>query len=172
MDDNATELWFSLSASLQPRDPSSPFISPPPFHLPQICLLCCAQLCPTLCYPTECCLPGFSVCEDSPGKNSGVGCHALLQGIFPTQETKPGSPALQVDSLPAELPGKPPDSLAWALPQPDAPCSHFHIPSGNSPTVEKPSLIPFLLPSLGSDMLVIPVWDGQRDNTWHGAHLS
>ena len=22
---------------------------------------------------------------DSPGKNSGVGCHALLQGIFPTQ---------------------------------------------------------------------------------------
>ena len=22
---------------------------------------------------------------DSPGKNVGVGCHALLQGIFPTQ---------------------------------------------------------------------------------------
>ena len=22
---------------------------------------------------------------DSPGKNIGVGCHALLQGIFPTQ---------------------------------------------------------------------------------------
>jgi len=22
---------------------------------------------------------------DSPGKNTGVGCHALLQGIFPTQ---------------------------------------------------------------------------------------
>ena len=22
---------------------------------------------------------------DSPGKNSGVGCHSLLQGIFPTQ---------------------------------------------------------------------------------------
>ena len=29
--------------------------------------------------------------------------HSLLQGIFPTQ----GSPALQVDSLPAELPGNP-----------------------------------------------------------------
>ena len=22
---------------------------------------------------------------DSPGKNTGVGCHAVLQGIFPTQ---------------------------------------------------------------------------------------
>ena len=27
---------------------------------------------------------------DSPGKNTGAGCHALLQGIFPTQESKPG----------------------------------------------------------------------------------
>ena len=26
---------------------------------------------------------------DSPGRNPGVGCHALLQGIFPTQELKP-----------------------------------------------------------------------------------
>jgi len=24
---------------------------------------------------------------DSPGKNTGVGCHALFQGIFPTQES-------------------------------------------------------------------------------------
>ena len=27
---------------------------------------------------------------DSPGKNTGVGCHALLQGIFPTQGLNPG----------------------------------------------------------------------------------
>ena len=27
---------------------------------------------------------------DSPGKNTGVGCHSLLQGIFPTQEGNPG----------------------------------------------------------------------------------
>ena len=27
---------------------------------------------------------------DSPGKNTGVGCHALLQGIFPTQGSIPG----------------------------------------------------------------------------------
>ena len=26
---------------------------------------------------------------DFPGKNTGVGCHALLQGIFPTQEWNP-----------------------------------------------------------------------------------
>ena len=27
---------------------------------------------------------------DSPGKNTGVGCHALLQGMFPTQGSNPG----------------------------------------------------------------------------------
>ena len=32
-----------------------------------------------------CGLPGSSVHGDSPDKNTGMGCHALLQGIFPTQ---------------------------------------------------------------------------------------
>ena len=27
---------------------------------------------------------------DSPGKNTGVGCHFLFQGIFPTQRSNPG----------------------------------------------------------------------------------
>jgi len=27
---------------------------------------------------------------DSPGKNTGVGCHFLLQGIFSTQGSNPG----------------------------------------------------------------------------------
>ena len=43
---------------------------------------CCAsvaQLCPTLCSPMCCNPPGPSVHSDSPGKNAGVGCHALLQ---------------------------------------------------------------------------------------------
>ena len=35
-------------------------------------------------------LPGSFVHGDSPGKNTGVGCHALLQGIFPTQGLNPG----------------------------------------------------------------------------------
>ena len=33
--------------------------------------------------------PGSSVRGDSPGKRTGVGCHALLQGIFPTQGSNP-----------------------------------------------------------------------------------
>ena len=43
--------------------------------------------CPTLCDPKDCCPPASSVRGDSPGKNTGVGCHALLQGIFPTQRS-------------------------------------------------------------------------------------
>ena len=43
---------------------------------------------------------------DTPGKNTGVGCHFLLQGIYlPDPGTEPTSPALQADSLPFELPG-------------------------------------------------------------------
>ena len=100
-----------------------------------------------------CSLPGSSVHGDSPGKNTRVGCHALLQGIFPTQGSnpgsrfagefftswatreaqqywsgepipfpgelphpgiEPGSTALQADSLPTELPGKP--LYLWCTP--------------------------------------------------------
>ena len=46
-----------------------------------MCLV--AQLCPTLCNPMDCSLPGFSVLGDS---------HSLLQGIFPTQGSNPGLP--------------------------------------------------------------------------------
>ena len=42
--------------------------------------------------PTDPSPLGSSVHGDSPGKNTGVGCHALLQGIFPTQELNPGLP--------------------------------------------------------------------------------
>ena len=44
---------------------------------------------------------------DSPGKNTGVGSHALLQGVFPTQGSNSGSPALLAGSLLFESPGKP-----------------------------------------------------------------
>ena len=43
-----------------------------------------------LCDPTDCSLPGASVHRYFPGQNTGVGCHALLQGIFPTQGSNPG----------------------------------------------------------------------------------
>ena len=46
-----------------------------------LCLV--AQLCSTLC----------DLMDDSPPrKNTWVGCHALLQRIFPTQESNPGIP--------------------------------------------------------------------------------
>ena len=49
-----------------------------------VCACCCfSQVQP--CNPMDCNLPGPSVRRDSPGKNTGVGCHALLQGVFPTQ---------------------------------------------------------------------------------------
>ena len=59
-----------------------------------ICAVLClvAQSCPTLCDPMDCSPPGSSVHGDSPGKNTGVGCHALLQGIYPTQGSNPGLP--------------------------------------------------------------------------------
>ena len=44
-----------------------------------------AQSCLTLCDPMDCSPPCSSVHGDSSGKNIGVDCHTLLQGIFPTQ---------------------------------------------------------------------------------------
>ena len=37
-------------------------------------------------------LSGFYVHGDSPGKNTAMGCHSLLQGSFLTQRTNPGLP--------------------------------------------------------------------------------
>ena len=59
-------------------------------NTPVLCLV--AQPCPTLCDPMDCNLPGSSFHGNSPGKNSGVGWHALLQGIFPTQGSNPSLP--------------------------------------------------------------------------------
>ena len=53
-----------------------------------LCLV--TQSCPTLCDPMDCSPSGSFVHGDSPGKNTGVACHALLQGIFPTQGWNPG----------------------------------------------------------------------------------
>ena len=50
------------------------------------------QLCLTLCDPMDYSAPSSSACGDSPGKNTGVGCQALLQGIFPTQGSNSGLP--------------------------------------------------------------------------------
>ena len=46
------------------------------------CTCSVAKSGPTLCDPMDCSLPDFSVHGIFPGKNTGVGCHFLLQGIF------------------------------------------------------------------------------------------
>ena len=54
---------------------------------------CClvAQSSLTLGDPMDC-KPARPLCPwDFPGKSTGVGCHALLQGIFPTQGWNPNS---------------------------------------------------------------------------------
>ena len=73
---------FSLKHEGRSRGESDPY---------QQAVLCwVTQLCQTLCDPMDCSPQGSSVHGDSPGKNTGVGCHALLQGIFPTQGSNPG----------------------------------------------------------------------------------
>ena len=72
------------------------------------------QSCLILCNPMDCSLPGFSVHGNSPGNNTGVGCHFLLQGIFLTQESDLSLLCLlhwQVGSFPLASPGKPKLSL-------------------------------------------------------------
>ena len=66
---------------------------------PFICYCLVTQLCLTVCNP----ILQFArlLCPwDSPGKNTGVGCHALLQGIFWTQGLNLGLLHWQADSLP------------------------------------------------------------------------
>ena len=48
--------------------------------------------CVRLCNPMDCSPPGSSIHGDFPGKHTEVGCHALLQGIFPTQGLNPDLP--------------------------------------------------------------------------------
>ena len=67
------------------------------------------QSCLPLCDPIDYSTPGFLYPWDSPGKNTGVGCHALLQGIFPTQGSNLHPLHLlrwQAGSLPLAPPGK------------------------------------------------------------------
>ena len=79
---------------------------------PSSSVLSCAKLrsCLTLCGPSP---PGSSVYGDFPGKNTGVGCHVLLQGIFPIQGSNPGLPHcgqilyhLSHQGSPSSLPAK------------------------------------------------------------------
>ena len=60
----------------------------------KVYITCCAESlsCLTLCDHMDCSPPGSSVHEDSPGKNTGVDCYALLQGISPPRGSNTGLP--------------------------------------------------------------------------------
>ena len=53
-----------------------------------VCVWGCAQTCSTLCYPMDCTRQA-PLSMGFPGKNAGVSCHFLLQGIFPIQGLNP-----------------------------------------------------------------------------------
>ena len=75
------------------------------------------QSCLTLCYYMDCSPPGSSVHGESPGRNTGVGCYAFLQGIFPTQIANLCLLSLlhwQTGSLLLVPPGKTTNSIAAA----------------------------------------------------------
>ena len=58
-------------------------------NLDSILKVLVTQSCPTLCDPIL--KPTRLLCPwDFPGKDTGVGCHFLLQGIFPTQGSNLG----------------------------------------------------------------------------------
>ena len=92
--------WEGLEAPVQARarpcrpwDPSRAVIFPAGLQAPQgycefssSCLL--TKSCPTLFRAMDCSPPGSSV-WDFAGKSTGVGCHFLLHGIFPTQGSNP-----------------------------------------------------------------------------------
>ena len=77
-----------------------------------ICLF--TQSCLTLCDSMDSSLPGSSVLGNSPGKNTGVVCHALIWRIFPSQGLNPSLLHSRWILLPSELPGKP-YLLPWQL---------------------------------------------------------
>ena len=65
-------------------------------------------------HPMDCSLPGSSVHGISQGKNTGVGCHFLLQRTFLTQGLNPHLLHWQANSLPLSHQGSPLNFLKTA----------------------------------------------------------
>ena len=83
--------WTHVSTS--PALAGKFFTTSATWETPHYYVLCIvAQSCPALCNPMDGSPPGSSTHGDSLDKNTGVGCHAVLQGIFPTQGSNPGIP--------------------------------------------------------------------------------
>ena len=75
-----------------------------------------AQSCLMLCDPMDCSLPSTSVHGDSPRENTPVnGLPCPPPGNLPNLGIKPRFAALQADSLPAELEGRPKNTRMGSL---------------------------------------------------------
>ena len=94
-------------SAMRHRKPKIHSSRPQPFRNCQSLCAKSLQLSPAPCDPVDCSPPGSSVRGDSPGKNTGVGCHALLQGIFLTQGSDPHLLHWLAGSSPLVPPGKP-----------------------------------------------------------------
>ena len=70
----AKRQWYFISGIKK----LSPFTYTVGMHACMLSHLSCVQLCD----PMDRSLPGFAIYGDFPGKNTGVGCHALLQGMI------------------------------------------------------------------------------------------
>ena len=85
---NESSLWFEFPGSQRRRE--TRLVTSFSLFIRDMLV---AQSCLTLCNPTDCSLPGSSINPwNSPRKNTGVGTHSFLQGIFPTQGSKPCLP--------------------------------------------------------------------------------
>ena len=72
-----SKAWLCPLAAPHPRQVTGTSLSLGCIH---------TQSYPTLCHPMDYSPPGSSVHGISPGKNTGVGCHFLLQGIFSSRD--------------------------------------------------------------------------------------
>ena len=99
--------WVVMPSSRGSSQPRSPELQVDflPAELPAAAAAKSLQSCQTLCDPIDSSPPGSSVYGDSPGNNTRVGGHALPGGSSPPKDRTQASP-VQVDSLPAKLPGK------------------------------------------------------------------
>ena len=116
-----------------------------------LCLV--TQLCATLWDPMDCGPPGSSVHGHSPSKNTGAGCHALLQGIFPTQGSNPGLPHCRWILYRLSHQGSPPG--IWQV----------EIVEGRRQEVTRGML---RVLSLAAAVLARELWVGGRCGGWHG----
>ena len=79
----------------------------------------------TPCKPRDCSPPGLFCSWDFPGKNTGVSCYFLLQGIFLTQRSNPSLLHWQVSSLSLSYQGSPCIEFLSGLSPDNRPVSHF-----------------------------------------------